>query len=216
MSMSDISTYLGNAIIDHMLRNQAFTPPTTIYVAAHTSDPGLNGANEVGTAGSNGYARQAIALDAASSKATANTDQEQITMPNNLSPNTLVGWLGIWDAATGGNFLWKIPLTGTNLEATVGTDDVFNTGENHGLSAGDSVTFDEIGSALPAGISANTTYYVIASGLTSTAFKVSTSSGGSTIDVTAAGGVIVRKVTQQPFNASNILQLAAGALTLRI
>jgi hypothetical protein len=42
MSMSN---YLEDKVIDHMLRNQAFTPPTTVYASLHTSDPGETGAN---------------------------------------------------------------------------------------------------------------------------------------------------------------------------
>jgi hypothetical protein len=52
----------------------------------------------------------------------------------------------------------------------------------HGLTATTPIRFVSIGGG--AGITVGTTYYVIASGLTSSAFKVSTASGGSTIDVT--------------------------------
>jgi hypothetical protein len=40
---------------------------------------------------------------------------------------------------------------------------------------------------LPAGLSANTTYYVIASGLTNNAFRIATTQGGTQIDITDAG-----------------------------
>lgn len=53
---------------------------------------------------------------------------------------------------------------------------------SHGLVAGDSVRFYTTG-ALPTGLTANTTYYVIASGLTADAFKVATTAGGSAINL---------------------------------
>ena len=57
----------------------------------------------------------------------------------------------------------------------------------HGLAANDALIFETDGT-IPAGITADTTiYYVISSGLTADAFKVSTAIGGSTIDVTDAG-----------------------------
>lgn len=206
----DISTYLGNKIIDHIFRNQAFTPPTTIYLSAHTADPGLTGASEVTGAG---YARTALELNAAASKASANTNQEQLVMPSSGGPFN-IAYLGIWDASTAGNFLFRLPVLGTNLECTASTGDVFETGAAHSLAADDRVVFEDIGGGLPTGISAGTVYYVIAGGLTSTQFKVSTTSGGAAVDVTAAGGAIVRKVILQAFNANNIIQIAAGALTV--
>lgn len=57
---------------------------------------------------------------------------------------------------------------------------------NHGLSAGTAVTFTTTGT-LPTGLAAGTTYYVIASGLTTNAFSVSASPGGSAINTTGAG-----------------------------
>ena len=53
----------------------------------------------------------------------------------------------------------------------------------HGLTATTKVVFTG-GDDIPCGLSLNTVYYVIAAGLTTGAFQVSTSSGGSTISVT--------------------------------
>jgi hypothetical protein len=65
------------------------------------------------------------------------------------------------------------------------TDDTLTTTSAHGLVAGDTVVFETDGT-IPTGITADQTYYVIASGLTTTVFKVSTTLGGSTIDITNA------------------------------
>ncbi|NBW13762.1 MAG: hypothetical protein EBR82_37755, partial [Caulobacteraceae bacterium] len=54
----------------------------------------------------------------------------------------------------------------------------------HGLSAGDQVTISATQGSLPGGLTSGTTYYVIASGLTADVFKVSTSAGGSAVDIT--------------------------------
>ena len=56
----------------------------------------------------------------------------------------------------------------------------------HGLSVADQVTFKATQGDLPTNLAANTTYYVIASGLTADAFRVSTAAGGSTIDTSGA------------------------------
>jgi hypothetical protein len=66
----------------------------------------------------------------------------------------------------------------------------------HGFAAGDPVEFRAVKNGtnanlpdgkLPSPLAEVTVYYVIASGLTTTAFKVSATSGGSAIDLTDAG-----------------------------
>lgn len=52
----------------------------------------------------------------------------------------------------------------------------------HGLTAGDKVVFTG-GTVVPCGLSINSVYYVIATGLTTSAFQVSATSGGSSITV---------------------------------
>src|SRR5262245_47463038 len=102
-----MSTYLAGKVIDHILRNQAFTPPTNVFLSLHTADPGLTGTNEV-TGGS--YARQTMALTAASSSHTDNSALLSFTsMPAVAAPGVIFG--GVWDAATVGNFLYGAPLT---------------------------------------------------------------------------------------------------------
>lgn len=51
----------------------------------------------------------------------------------------------------------------------------------HGLVAGDPVTFNTTG-ALPTGITAGTTYYVIATGLTADTFRISATVGGAAVN----------------------------------
>jgi hypothetical protein len=55
------------------------------------------------------------------------------------------------------------------------------------LSAGDAVKYFHGGGAAATGLTNNTTYYVIASGLTANAFKVSATDGGTTVDITGTG-----------------------------
>jgi hypothetical protein len=68
---------------------------------------------------------------------------------------------------------------------TLATDTIAYTA--HGLSAGDTVKYFHGGGAAATGLTNNTTYYVIASGLTVDAFKVSATEGGTTVDITGQG-----------------------------
>jgi hypothetical protein len=56
----------------------------------------------------------------------------------------------------------------------------------HGLAAGDQVTFNATDGTLPTGLAANTTYFVISSGLTADAFQVSSTAGGSALDMSGS------------------------------
>lgn len=74
-----------------------------------------------------------------------------------------------------------IPTSGI----TIATDTVAYTG--HGLAAGDAVVYNNGGGTSATGLTSGTTYYVIASGLTANAFKVSATSGGTAVDITGTG-----------------------------
>lgn len=59
------------------------------------------------------------------------------------------------------------------------------TATAHGFVAGDKVSFTTTG-ALPTGLAVNTDYYVIATGLTTDNFRVSTSRGGSAVNTSGS------------------------------
>jgi hypothetical protein len=58
--------------------------------------------------------------------------------------------------------------------------------KQHGLTAGDRVTF-ATETTLPTGLSLNTWYFVISTALTTDEFEVSTSKGGTAVNITVAG-----------------------------
>ena len=96
---SAFTDYARNIVIDRFLRNQSFTPPATVYLATYTDATTRTGGGTESTGGS--YARQACALDAASSGATANTDTEDFT---NMPSSTITD-AAILDASTAGNMM---------------------------------------------------------------------------------------------------------------
>lgn len=66
----------------------------------------------------------------------------------------------------------------------------------HGFTEGQALVFSVETTAIPTGLTAGTTYYVIAAGLTANTFRVSTTRGGTAVDLTAATGVT--RVTPTP------------------
>jgi microcystin-dependent protein len=67
---------------------------------------------------------------------------------------------------------------------TIANPAVFTT-NSHGLVAGDKISFTTTG-GLPTGLATNTDYYVISTGLTTDAFRVSLSPGGAAIETTGS------------------------------
>lgn len=116
------SNYLENKIIDHVLRNTAYTPPSTVYAALYTSNPGEGDTGTEVTGGS--YARQSAAFSAASGGATANTGV--ITFAD--VPAATITHVGLRDALSGGNLLYSVALT-TPITTISGADVVFNIGD---------------------------------------------------------------------------------------
>jgi len=79
-------------------------------------------------------------------------------------------------------------------------DDELITAVAHGLAANDTVIFEaDAGGTMSTGLTADTQYFVIASGLTADVFKVSATKGGSSVNITADGtGVTFLKTSTTP------------------
>lgn len=212
--MTGLSSYLKQALFNEVLRNTNYAPPATVYLSLHTADPGITGASEV-TGGS--YARQAIAFGAPTAGVGTNSGTiDFASMPIVAAPGVVA--FGIWDDPTAGNLLWT-GWAGSVIGSFTGaaTGDLI-TAVGHGRSAGDAVVFEaRDGAALPAGITSGTLYYVIASGLVTDAFKISTTSGGSALDITANGeGVVYFAQPKIVANAGDTFEVATSQITAKL
>ena len=96
------TNYLEDKILDHVLRNTAYTSPTTVYMALFTAAPGEAGGGTEISGG--GYARQAITFGAASAGAISNS--ADVTFPVSTSNHGSITHFAILDASTGGNMLY--------------------------------------------------------------------------------------------------------------
>lgn len=105
--MSSKSDYLEDKILDHVLRNTAYTSPTTVYVALYTADPSDAGGGTEVSGGS--YARESVAFDAASGGVTQNTSLITYTTAT-ASWGTITAF-GIFDLGSAGNLLYWGQIT---------------------------------------------------------------------------------------------------------
>lgn len=98
--MGSLSNYLENKILDHVLKVAAYTPPTNIAISLHTADPTDAGSGAEVT-NENNYARVICNVwDAASGRASANTNVITFNQASGLWGT--VTHFALWDSATYG------------------------------------------------------------------------------------------------------------------
>ena len=108
----NLSNYLEDKVLDHILGTTTYTKPTTVYVALYTAAPSDAGGGTQVTGGS--YARQTAAFSASSSGATSNSANIDFAS----MPACTVVAIGIFDALTAGNLLvWGTLSTNKSLDA---------------------------------------------------------------------------------------------------
>jgi len=128
--MAGPSTAQLDAVLNAIARNIPFpTPPANLYVSLHTADPAQTGANEVTTAAGSGWVGYARVTAAAGTAGTAAgavfggggvagaaptgtttrsiSNSAALTFPasGGTSGSVTVTHFGLWDAATGGNWI---------------------------------------------------------------------------------------------------------------
>lgn len=119
--------YLEGKIIDLTLRGQAFSAPTTVWVALHTAAPS-DASPSTGEVAGNGYARVAITATTANWTAHGASGPADnggaITFPAcSTAQWGSVTHASIWDANAAGNCLYVGALT---VAKTVGVGDTFS------------------------------------------------------------------------------------------
>ena len=105
--MSELSNYLENKILDHVLRNVSYTSPTTVYVGLYTSDPADDNSGTEVSGGS--YARQILSVTTATAGIV--TSSADVTFPQATAQWGTISHIGLLDAVSSGNLLMHTPLT---------------------------------------------------------------------------------------------------------
>jgi hypothetical protein len=196
-----LSTGAENYALDQLGTNKM------TFASLHTAYSST-GTNEV-TGG--GYARQAATWSSASggSKSLA------AVLPSFSVPSsTTIEFVGFWDAGSSGNFQGMFPNGGAapfTFSASASTDVLSAPGS--GYSNNQTVVwFATAGSTTPTGITAGTVYYVVSA--STDTFKLSATSSGSPIDITADGSGIVAAITPELFGSAGTFALTSGSVTL--
>lgn len=191
------------------------------HVGVHTvTDPGTGTNANAGeaTGGSPAYARQAVTWGAAASGQKTNTGALTFDVP--AGSYAFLTFYNVGTTANTGNYRGFAPLNGSlrgfaSVDTSLGNDQWLSVG--HGLADGDRIMlFNVFAETLPTGtgMTEGAILYVVSSATNT--FKVSLTSGGAAIDITAVGGgeCFWQKVVPETFGAQGQITVAIGQLTL--
>lgn len=118
--MSAASNYLENKVLDHVLKNTAYSQPSNLYVGLFLNTSGNAAANlEAGTltdeVSGGSYARQSAAFSAASGGSASTS--ATITFPAATANWGTITHVAVLDALTSGNVLfWGAVTTSKTIE----------------------------------------------------------------------------------------------------
>jgi hypothetical protein len=208
-----INTTTKNALLDSAVTDSI--SQGTPHLALHTGfPPAVNPGNEV-TGGSPAYARQACGFDAASGGVKSLTGTETFDVPA-----VTVHAVSLVSSASGAGTVRAWSPAGASARRAFSVDSAGVTANlifspAHGLAADNRVLFwPTIGAVLPTGLSEDTSYFVISTGLTTDAFSVSTTQGGAAVDITAIGDGDVQKYVPEVFGAQGTYQVTEFEVSL--
>jgi hypothetical protein len=154
--------FLEDKIVNHVLRNTAYTQPTTVYVGLFTVMPADDGTGGTEVSGGS-YARQSVTFGAPSPSGQTN-NSSTITFPTATADwatgaNRVVGF-GIFDASSAGNLLYYGLLEGTEYPCLgLAATDFVNAPGGPPFANNDQVVLQNITGLT--GLTAGTLYYVV-------------------------------------------------------
>lgn len=202
------SATFGNAILNYKCRGTtpaALTPYLGVLTAVETpTEPSGNNYSRVQLTTSN--FGSVAASNSISNTAVINFPQASGAW------GELIGF-AIYDASTAGNLYDKYYLTSGSYFTFSGlaSSDIF-TAPGHDFVADDIVVvLDLSGSALPTGVTQGTKYYII--NVSGDTFQLSTSQGGSAVNITTNGAGRIVQIVPQTIGAGAVASFPVGTLT---
>jgi len=118
--MAGFSDYLEDKVLDHVFGGNAYTAPSTLYVALYTSAPSDTGGGTEVSGG--GYVRQTATFTVSGTNPTTASNTGAVEYPTATANYGTVTSVGIFDASSSGNLLAYANLTTSKV---VSTGDVF-------------------------------------------------------------------------------------------
>lgn len=186
------------------------------------------GANELPTTGfTPNYARVAVSWQTPTSTNQVALVSSPLPSPHNVPPGSTVAFIGLWSLQTGGTFagmganggftqyaFTSTAHTGTPADTLIAPGNPYTAGQQVITLAGQTAAANQY----PSGLTVGQVYFVInpGSGATAGQFQLSTSAGGSAVNLgSAAGAGIVQAIALETFTGVNgTFQLNSDTLTV--
>ena len=124
--MAGFSDYLEDKVLDHVFGGNAYSAPSTLYVALYTVAPTDTGGGTEVSGG--GYVRQSSAFTVSGTNPTTASNSAAVEYPTATADYGTVVAVGIFDASSSGNLLAYSNLT-TSKVVSAGDVFRFNTGD---------------------------------------------------------------------------------------
>jgi hypothetical protein len=188
----------------------------SLHLSAHTAYPGEAGAQNTSECAYTGYARQGVVRSGSgftvSTNQVVNAAQIQFGEKTGGSDETIF-FVGVGRSAAGAGTLdYILPLASARGLFTAATDDNVSI-PGVTFAVDDRICLFPFAEAtFPTGITAGTVYFVRT--VSGSIVTLSTTSGGSTVDITAAGAGIVFKMAGRLVNNGTNPTIAASGLLL--
>ena len=124
--MAGFTDYLEDKVLEHVFGGNAYSAPSTLYVALYTVAPTDTGGGTEVSGGA--YARQTAAFTVSGTNPTQASNSAAVEYPTATTNYGTVVAVGIFDASSSGNLLAYANLTASKV---VSTGDVFrfNSGD---------------------------------------------------------------------------------------
>lgn len=185
---------------------RASTVAGQLFLSLHTADPGEAGDQSTNEVAYTGYARVGVARSGAGFTVTGNSVSPAVNVDFGACtalPATYAFW-GIGTSASGAGKLLYRGVIGANLGSftALATDTITIPGLT-GVAVNDNIAFFATpGDTLPAGVTEGTVYFVRT--VSGNDITISTTSGGATVDITAAGKGRAMRVTPKVMTIGDI------------
>lgn len=118
--MAGFSDYLEDKVLEHVFGGNAYSAPSTLYVALYTSAPSDTGGGTEVSGG--GYVRKTSTFNVSGTNPTTASNAGAVEYPTATANYGTVVAVGIFDALSSGNLLAYANLTASKV---VSTGDVF-------------------------------------------------------------------------------------------
>lgn len=211
---NDILKLIFNATaIANLCDNAASAPLTNTFVGLHTADPGNAGTQTTSECAYTGYGRATVARTSGGWTVTGNSVSPVATIPFGActAGSELATMFSVGVAVSGATKIMRRGVLGSRLgpcTMAVSGNAITIPGLS-GVAVNDRVIFLPVdGSALPAALTAGTSYFVIT--VSGDVITVSATQGGGVITLAGSGDALAYKSTPIAISAGVTPQLGTG------